>query len=319
MYDDFLLEKAAELFNTWTETERTVSPNDVLLVKIVFVEYSDEGVEVPLPMGLLPGDKRADYAEANLRQEVTCLYVGDSGANLTATAADFVVIATASYTPAEGLPVFQINSPDGWSETIPDGVWQNAVSLPGFNAATFTIVASEPMSPDDDVIWMVNPLLNGDQPGSYQLFRVRPLMQSIERTFKFTLDGANSSGEETYGDFMAMLPIFFDAETEISIQVNQQTVMPANSPSGYFGIELHGEDDNAQGALPRVFFDTSDPSNNYSSMGQGGNDNLRPVSGMFQWSVFSPVPEGFFADVTITMVYKQRFKGWDNMTPIEPT
>lgn len=309
MNTEFLTQQVVNLFNSWPPSARTIAAGQIFLMKLVVIATEDDGVS----WGMFEGDVSSSYPNHPVTNELLFVWIGDPGVDITATSSDFALLTTTTLASSGGVPVHELGSPDGWEMQQIDSVYSSLEGMSAYSSDVISI-ARGPRYDDneEDTMWITVPH-SGDSTSRPPIFKIRPTYQMREREFTFVLDGSTSTGEERYGEFDTMLRIMLDGETEWAIRTNDNVATPADSPIGYFGLTF--SPDYGMAGSFTLYVNTSNPSDCYANVSQINSGEERAQAGTFYFTPSGQIPTGMYAEITLTMLYKEQFIGSDWIVP----
>lgn len=327
---DVILPKLVEYFNSLDAAARTISSSDLPLFKISVVKDGSGQEQVVV------GD--IAVAEEKYIGDATYTWIGQRGIAVFATTADFFEISRYVHTvptdtppPASGsgLTEIKIRERDGFSDSQQDAIYAE-VGADSSDPDSLAIVYSPRMlgtaedAEQQDTIWFRLPTSSGDNLGLNQMVRMRPLFVNKQREVRVTVDGSNPDFP-IYGEYTELVGAIFDAETQVQVRVNPQTLrLPAAANGGGFTITLQATETYGRGmnVQPVVQLNYDYPGSPQSYLRPITMDyTILPDTGLFKWvaeSDMSPVPGDLYAELIVTIRYKEVFIGSDKIIQTAP-
>lgn len=310
-----LTTKVVSYFNDLADDKRIIPAGQLYTVRMFWNNYqvSNESVEFE------EGNTGSPYS----RGEMTFLWVGPTGSDpQTAVDGDFISIGFEE-APAVDTWVLTTNSETQYPLSV-DQVINLVQTNDGDNDGEYDRTRLNFLvSPhQQDEIWVDNPAVT-DNDMALRLMRIRPRYNMEQFVFIFpqltkdVLDNSPVSSGFKFAKFHSIKSLYFDSEMDIQVTMNDRT---ASESEGQFIASLYWQESN--GASPvKLLNYTISPINGASGSMEYMANNTNNVdiqtmgrSGIFFWGLAnSNVSETQFSveDLTITMIVKSEFKGFD--------
>lgn len=223
MIDNLIL-KVVEFFNELPLEERTIISGDLYFITMHYMVNDGDG-EIRV------GDHR-DWPDATYMGTGRYLWVGETGADLRATEADFMPI---SMETVPSFPFELINITDDYpaSDTMIDAEWvaeQLGNSTTPIDYANKLNVFGMGGQDNQQQLWVTNPFFVTYTMGDYNvpdiLMRIRPLYSKERLVFNFpsvineAVTLQNGGGNMVFSPIVSMKPVCFDEETEVHVMFN---------------------------------------------------------------------------------------------------